>query len=84
MAGLVPAIHVGTCTQGPGYSAVGRSETRWISESALVCHRVDARNKSGHDAESDKRTPFFSPCAFAGMTGNPPFSRRRAALTWSR
>jgi hypothetical protein len=83
MAGLVPAIHVGTCTQGPGYSRRAKRNAL-DSESALVCHRVDARNKSGHDAESDKRTPFFSPCAFAGMTGNPPFSRRRAALTWSR
>jgi hypothetical protein len=49
MAGLVPAIHAGVRIAGTRYSAVGRREVGWISESIVIRHGVDARNKSGHD-----------------------------------
>jgi len=51
MAGLVPAIHAAVRITDSSYSAAGRRETRWSFETAVALHGVDARNKSGHDAE---------------------------------
>jgi hypothetical protein len=57
MAGLVPAIHVGTRIEGSSLSRRGRRETCWSSETAAPCHDVDARHKAGHDADNDDQTP---------------------------
>jgi hypothetical protein len=65
MAGLVPAIHAAVRIPGSSYSAARRRETRWSFETVVALHGVDARNKSGHDAEGVDQTPRFSALALS-------------------
>jgi hypothetical protein len=60
MAGLVPAIHAAVRITSSSYSAARRQETRWSFAMAVAPNGVDARNKSGHDAEGADQTPHLS------------------------
>ena len=73
MAGLVPAIHVGTCSVRPKAMAPPGAEKRvGVLKPPAPCHDVDARDKPGHDRTrahsrpsraSLKRTPAFAKLA---------------------
>jgi len=65
MAGLVPAIHVGTCIEGSSLLRRGRRETRRSLETAAIGHGVDARDKPGHDADGVGQTPSLSAYALS-------------------
>ena len=61
MAGLVPAIHAGTCIGWfESMAPSGAEKTRWRSESAVSRHDVDTRHKAGHDADGDGQAPYLS------------------------
>jgi hypothetical protein len=57
MAGLVPAIHVGTCFAGSSLLSRGRREMCLSSETTAPRNDVDTRDKPGQDADGDDQTP---------------------------
>jgi hypothetical protein len=59
MAGLVPAIHVGTCSEGQNFQAAVGRETLSSSDIGALFYDVDARDKLGHDAERLIRPPIY-------------------------
>jgi hypothetical protein len=60
MADPVPAIHAETSFYVQVYGAVARRATRRRSETALVRHNVDTRDKPGHDADTVDQTNHLS------------------------